>query len=347
MIEIRNAGADWWTASGAATTWAGIRPAYYVYSPREGMFLEQFERGSCDRAVRGEEDVETRLEHRADGPVFSRTSDGTLRFENGGHALMLVSALSKRDPATRDLVDNVHAGTLTGLSVGFKALADSWGTAPDGRTALRTIHDAKLSEVSFVAKPCNPRAGIESLRYEQRSDPDGIEYRSFPLALAEDRLCPSCGEPVSSENLADGRSSKYTQAEINALGRQGKAFRHPDGTYAFPINDREDLSNAIRAVGGRARKSPAEAVRRFIMHRAREMGLSSMIPATWNAGGASDSAGRSLLAQNDSDDLRLELQVADMKAGRHAKRGAAVLLPNDTNELESELWRMQLKRATA
>lgn len=183
-IELRDAGPDYHSTTGPCTTWAGMRPAYYVYSPREGMFLEQFERGACDRAVNGLEYVETRLEHRADGPTFSNTADGTLAFSNGDYALIMASLLSKRDPAARELVASIRAGETAGLSLGFRARRDSWSKAPDGRTALRTVHEASLAEVSFVARPCNPQAGIESLRYEQRSAEDGVEYRSFPLSGA-------------------------------------------------------------------------------------------------------------------------------------------------------------------
>lgn len=55
----------------------------------------------------------------------------------------------------------------------------------------------------------------------------------------------------------------------------------------FPIRNREDLANAIRAVG-RAKGGAAgrAAVRRFIIKRARALGLSAMIPDTWNSDGS-------------------------------------------------------------
>lgn len=55
----------------------------------------------------------------------------------------------------------------------------------------------------------------------------------------------------------------------------------------FPIRNREDLANAIRAVG-RVRPNTEQArarVRRFIIRRARELGLTSMIPDTWASDG--------------------------------------------------------------
>lgn len=75
----------------------------------------------------------------------------------------------------------------------------------------------------------------------------------------------------------------FTQEQRERLARQGKAM--PGGRY--PIRNRSDLENAIRAVG-RAKGGEAgrRAVRRWIMRRARDLGLTSMIPDTWNSNGS-------------------------------------------------------------
>jgi hypothetical protein len=76
-------------------------------------------------------------------------------------------------------------------------------------------------------------------------------------------------------------------ADISAQEREtaekkGQAL--PGGR--FPIRNREDLENAIRAVG---RASGGEEgrrrVRRFIMIRAKVLNLSELIPDTWNKDG--------------------------------------------------------------
>ncbi|MFD5384250.1 hypothetical protein ACFWMG_04635 [Streptomyces sp. NPDC127074] len=56
----------------------------------------------------------------------------------------------------------------------------------------------------------------------------------------------------------------------------------------FQIRNRADLENAIRAVG-RVRPNTEEArvkVRRFILKRARELNLTSLIPSNWAADGS-------------------------------------------------------------
>ena len=67
------------------------------------------------------------------------------------------------------------------------------------------------------------------------------------------------------------------------LADKGKAL--PGGR--FPIRNRDDLENAIRAVG-RAKGGEAgrSAVRRFIMRRAKELNLSNLVPGTWNPDGS-------------------------------------------------------------
>lgn len=58
----------------------------------------------------------------------------------------------------------------------------------------------------------------------------------------------------------------------------------PGGRY--PIRNKQDLQNAIRAVG-RAKGGEAgrAAVRRFIIKRAHALGADNMIPDTWNSDG--------------------------------------------------------------
>jgi len=79
--------------------------------------------------------------------------------------------------------------------------------------------------------------------------------------------------------------------KMRNLVKQGKAMRTPAGDDRpgrFPIANRDDVLNAIRAVG-RVRPNTEEArqqVRRFILRRAHELGLNSLIPPTWAADGS-------------------------------------------------------------
>lgn len=72
------------------------------------------------------------------------------------------------------------------------------------------------------------------------------------------------------------------------LAKQGKAMPDPNGSGGrFPIRNRADLEKAIKAVG-RAKGGEAgrKAVRKFIVSRARALGLTALIPDSWAADGS-------------------------------------------------------------
>lgn len=76
-------------------------------------------------------------------------------------------------------------------------------------------------------------------------------------------------------------------ATMRNLLKQGKALKNAAGAPSFNIQNAGDLDNAIRAVGRvRPNTDAARAkVRRYIIGRAKALGLSSKIPPTWNSDG--------------------------------------------------------------
>lgn len=76
--------------------------------------------------------------------------------------------------------------------------------------------------------------------------------------------------------------------DMRDLVNQGKAMPAPgDAPGRFPIENRRDLQNAILAVGRVRPNTDAAraAVRRFILKRAAELNLSSLIPPNWDTSG--------------------------------------------------------------
>jgi HK97 family phage prohead protease len=73
---------------------------------------------------------------------------------------------------------------------------------------------------------------------------------------------------------------RYSYAEIQALGKEGKAHKRKDGKYNFPIVDERDLLDAVYSIG---KTPPAErlSVKRWIVYRARLLGLKSHVPGEW------------------------------------------------------------------
>ena len=74
----------------------------------------------------------------------------------------------------------------------------------------------------------------------------------------------------------DFLNREFSQEERERLAKSGEAM--PDGS--FPIVTREDLENAIQAIG---RASDPEAAKRHTKKRARALGLEELIPDTWNS----------------------------------------------------------------
>lgn len=75
-----------------------------------------------------------------------------------------------------------------------------------------------------------------------------------------------------------------TTPERKKLAGQGKALPAKSDTSnsggRFPIRNAADLDRAIKAVG---RAKDPEAVKKFIISRAKALGLESKIPSSWSA----------------------------------------------------------------
>jgi len=79
--------------------------------------------------------------------------------------------------------------------------------------------------------------------------------------------------------------AKYTPSEVDALGAKGHAFKDPDdGHYSYPIDDLEDLRNAVHAVG--RGNASHDAIRKYIIHMAGVLSATDEIPDNWNADGS-------------------------------------------------------------
>lgn len=91
---------------------------------------------------------------------------------------------------------------------------------------------------------------------------------------------------------------EFSQEERERLAEKGHAL--PDGS--FPIVTREDLENAIQAIG---RAKDPDKAKRHIKKRARGLGLEELIPEEWG-GGMSDWTPRRPKARAAKDWYRIE-----------------------------------------
>ena len=122
--------------------------------------------------------------------------------------------------------------------------------------------------------------------------------------------------------------AKYTDAEVQALGEKGHAFKNDDGHYSYPIDDLEDLRKAVHAVGRAG--ADHDAVRKFIIHMAGVLSATDEIPDNWNSDGTLKPEAKSRRARqsgertNDHRDRSVTSAVpagADVRALREEMRG--------------------------
>jgi HK97 family phage prohead protease len=79
-------------------------------------------------------------------------------------------------------------------------------------------------------------------------------------------------------------AEKYSDDEKKDALAKGHAMPNENGDPSYPIKDQEDLEKAIAAVGRGG--VDHDKIRAFVMKRAEALGLSKMIPDTWNADGS-------------------------------------------------------------
>lgn len=78
--------------------------------------------------------------------------------------------------------------------------------------------------------------------------------------------------------------AKYSSEQLDNMLSKGEAFKNANGEPSYPIGDEEDLKNAIHAVGRAG--ADHDAVRKYIIGRAKALELSDLIPDNWNADGS-------------------------------------------------------------
>lgn len=99
--------------------------------------------------------------------------------------------------------------------------------------------------------------------------------------------------------MTDLRAREFSQEERERLAKKGHAL--PDGSY--PIVTREDLENAIQAIG---RASDPGRAKAHIKKRAAALGLSELIPEEWGGGDQSNWTPRRPQARATKDWYRIE-----------------------------------------
>lgn len=121
--------------------------------------------------------------------------------------------------------------------------------------------------------------------------------------------------------------AKYNQSDRDDMAKSGEAMS--DGSY--PIKDKEDLQNAIHAVG--RGNADHDAIRKHVIARAKTLGLSDMIPDNWAADGSLKQANAIDAALEHRKALAEQLSHRRMTERRSADTGPVEVREADDGKL--------------
>lgn len=166
----------------------------YVLLTVDGIdYSERIEPTAFDEADLS--DVVFRVDH--EGPVYARTSAGTVRLWTDEHGLGQETDLGRTEKA-RGLYEDIEAGNYPKMSFAFTVDEDSY----DSETHTRIIHRiAKVYDVSPVSFPANP--GTE-LSVSTRSYFDGVIEAERAERLERERM-ERAAKREAIKNILEGK----------------------------------------------------------------------------------------------------------------------------------------------
>lgn len=219
-------------------------------------------------------------------PVNMRThhdaGDDSLRIVGRLNTVRLNEATGAAEYSA-DLYDTTAGRDIAGITTGKKPalrtvsihgyfLGPTKRVQHDGDT-VTTADDLEIDFVDFTGSPGVTGALIDVAPAATRESVDGRTPISESYDATIQRVVDAAPEPSVIE-------ATFTAKQRKATAAKGQAMK--DGSY--PIRNKSDLRNAIRAVGrGNANH---DSIRAHIIARAKALGLTQMIPDTWNSDGS-------------------------------------------------------------
>lgn len=198
------------------------------------------------------------LDNHDSAKPLARKSAGTLDLAEGDKGLDW-SATPADTSYARDVHANAMAKNYGGCSFGFEVMRDKWTVGDDG-VDERELQEVKLHEISVCTFPAYGDTNVS----------------------ARDQV--SAGLEARERFYERTLRAKYDAEQLKSMLAKGQAFKNANGDPSYPIGDAEDLGNAIKAVGRGG--SDHDAIRKYVMGRAKALGLSSKIPDNWASDGS-------------------------------------------------------------
>lgn len=239
-----------------------------------GHFDEKINRGAFRRTLSEDPHVVLLINHGRDGglPLASTRSSGgapTLRLSEDARGLFTEADLHPRDPRVQSLRATAEQMPLE-MSFGFAVTSDSWS---EDRTK-REVKGVNLNKGDVTVCPFGANDATSVT----------VDTRAGVLTLEQRNVIVEQLKGSHERRTAPGEPHGYAAHELAQLGAKGLAFANPDGHWSYPTKTRDDLEKAIQAVG----RGGAEhnKIRHYLIGRAKDMGLSHLIPSNWAPSGA-------------------------------------------------------------
>jgi HK97 family phage prohead protease len=173
---------------------AGYAIVFNTLSVDFGGWAEMVSPTAVTRTLQESPDVLCLYNHHS-GKVLGRTTSGTLTLTVDNIGLNFTCVLPDTTVAN-DLIVSIERGDIDGCSFGFVCRSDVWTAQEDG-SALRTLLDVDLFEVTITSEPAYPETSV-SLRSAPK------ELRSRILGAAEPETRDDDGEGVEANSNDNG-----------------------------------------------------------------------------------------------------------------------------------------------
>lgn len=145
-------------AEGDGRRITGYAIRFGVKSLDLGGFQEIIAPEAVDRSLKGAADIRAFVDH-DHAKIIGRTRSGTLALRKDTKGLRVEIDPDLEISYAKDIARAVARGDVSGMSFGFRTIADAWDY--DGDVPIRTVTDMDIHEVSVVTMPAYPQTSVE------------------------------------------------------------------------------------------------------------------------------------------------------------------------------------------
>ncbi|RCH70445.1 hypothetical protein DT019_02870 [Streptomyces sp. SDr-06] len=177
-----------------------------------------------------------------------------------------------------DALDFTATPGVPGASVAAASYLDGRAPAESmaGRTPISESIEATVEPITEEAPPAGPHEF-------HRITADG-PVGELALTWNQERVDPTWGQQIAAAARTIVANEAYSAKQKRDMADKGQAMTNAQGDPSYPIKSKSDLRKAIKAVGRGG--ADHDRIRAHIIARAKALGLTGMIPDTWNKDGS-------------------------------------------------------------